>query len=94
MLARYQQTQRLDEPLAMLRDGTTSYYHADGLGSVTSLSNAAGALAQTYTVHLVSMESTFSQFPEGLEWVCTPVGQIAAGRTLQQKDAFAPTTNV
>jgi len=33
----------------MLRSGTTSYYEADGLDSVTSLSNAAGALAQTYT---------------------------------------------
>ncbi len=33
----------------MLRSSTTSYYEADGLGSVTSLSNAAGALAQTYT---------------------------------------------
>jgi RHS repeat-associated protein len=32
----------------MLRSSTTSYYHADGLGSVTSLSNGAGSLAQTY----------------------------------------------
>jgi RHS repeat-associated protein len=47
--ARYTQTQNVDEPLAMLRSGTTSYYQADGLGSVTSLSNASGALAQTYT---------------------------------------------
>src|SRR6266851_6281632 len=27
----------------------TNYFHADGLGSVTSLSNAAGALVQSYT---------------------------------------------
>ncbi len=33
----------------MLRSSTTSYYQADGLGSITSLSNAAGALAQTYS---------------------------------------------
>lgn len=33
----------------MLRSSATSYYHADALGSVTSLSNAAGSLAQTYT---------------------------------------------
>ena len=33
----------------MLRSSATSYYHADGLGSITSLSNSAGALAQTYT---------------------------------------------
>ncbi|SRR6266849_3776050 len=48
-VARYTQTQNIDEPLAMLRSGTTNYYEADGLGSVTSLSNAAGSLAQTYT---------------------------------------------
>jgi RHS repeat-associated protein len=49
-VARYAQTETIDEPLAMLRSATTSYYQADGLGSVTSLSNAAGALAQTYTL--------------------------------------------
>ena len=49
VLARYSQGMNIDEPLAMLRSGATSYYHSDGLGSVTSLSNSAGALAQTYT---------------------------------------------
>ena len=48
VVARYAQTQNIDEPLAMLRSGTTSYYHADGLGSVTSLSSSAGSLSQTY----------------------------------------------
>jgi RHS repeat-associated protein len=32
----------------MLRGGTTSYYQQDGLGSISSLSNSAGALANTY----------------------------------------------
>ena len=49
VVARYSQTDNIDEPLAMLRSSATSYYQADGLGSVTSLSNGAGALAQTYT---------------------------------------------
>jgi RHS repeat-associated protein len=31
------------------RSTATSYYEQDGLGTVTSLSNASGALAQTYT---------------------------------------------
>jgi len=48
-VARYSQTQNIDEPLAMLRSGATSYYHADGLGSISSLSNAAGSIANTYT---------------------------------------------
>ncbi len=49
VVARYEQTQNIDEPLAMLRSSTTSYYNADGLGSVTSLANGAGALTQTYS---------------------------------------------
>jgi RHS repeat-associated protein len=48
-VARYEPTQNIDEPLAMFRSGATSYYHADGLGSVTSLSNAAGSIANSYT---------------------------------------------
>ena len=49
VVARYTHSTDNDEPLAELRSAATSYYHADGLGSITSLSNAAGALAQTYT---------------------------------------------
>ena len=48
VLARYAATQNIDEPLAELRSGTTSYYSQDGLGSVTSLTTSAGALANTY----------------------------------------------
>jgi RHS repeat-associated protein len=49
VLARYTHGAAIDEDLSMLRNGTTSYYHADGLGSITSLSNSTGALANTYT---------------------------------------------
>ena len=49
LVARYTRAKNIDEPLAELRQGTTSYYEQDGLGSVTSLSNSAGAVAQTYT---------------------------------------------
>ncbi len=49
MVARYTQTQNIDEPLADLRSGGSSYYEADGLGSVTSLSSSAGTVADTYT---------------------------------------------
>jgi RHS repeat-associated protein len=49
VVARYAQGPKIDEPLAELQGSTTDYYEADGVGSVTSLSNAAGALAQTYT---------------------------------------------
>jgi hypothetical protein len=39
----------IDEPLAMLRSSAPSYFHADGLGSISSLSNSAGTIANTYT---------------------------------------------
>ena len=48
VVARYSQGLNIDEPLAMLRSGATSFYNADGLGTVTSLSNATGSLVQTY----------------------------------------------
>ena len=47
-VARYEPTQNIDEPLAVLRSGATSYFHADGLGSITSLSSSAGSIANTY----------------------------------------------
>jgi RHS repeat-associated protein len=48
-LTRYTQGSGIDAPLSQLRSGTTSFYQQDGLGSVTSLSNSSGALANTYT---------------------------------------------
>jgi RHS repeat-associated protein len=49
VVARYSQALNIDEPLALLRSSATSYFNADGLGSITSLANASGALVQTYT---------------------------------------------
>jgi RHS repeat-associated protein len=49
VMARYSDGLNVDEPLAMLRSGATSFYNADGLGTITSLANTAGSLAQTYT---------------------------------------------
>jgi RHS repeat-associated protein len=49
VLARYTQGSSVDEELSELRASTTSYYEADGLNSITSLSSAAGVLANTYT---------------------------------------------
>jgi RHS repeat-associated protein len=49
VLARYAQGTDVDEQLIELRSGTTSYYQRDGLGSVTSMSNSAGATSGTYS---------------------------------------------
>ena len=48
MLARYAQGPGIDQPLSEFRSGTTSYYEQDAVGSVSSVSNGTGALANTY----------------------------------------------
>jgi RHS repeat-associated protein len=48
-VARFTQGLSIDESLAMQRGTTTDYYEADGLGSITSLSNSVGTIANTYT---------------------------------------------
>jgi RHS repeat-associated protein len=49
VVSKYAQGQNIDEPLAESTAGASGYYEQDGLGSVTSLTNGAGALAQMYT---------------------------------------------
>jgi RHS repeat-associated protein len=48
LLARYAQTNMVDQPLAEVRGANTSYYEADVLGSVTSLSNPTASLTNSY----------------------------------------------
>jgi RHS repeat-associated protein len=48
-VARYAHALNIDQPLALLRSSATSYYNADGLGSITSLANGSGSPTQTYT---------------------------------------------
>jgi RHS repeat-associated protein len=48
IIARYTHGPGVDEPLIMERTGSTYWYHADALGSITSLSNEAGAIVQSY----------------------------------------------
>ena len=63
VVARYEETQNIDEPLAMLRSNATNYFHADGLGSITPLNNAAGSIANTY-LHVRLIRQT-----NGLDWL-------------------------
>ncbi|TAN44455.1 MAG: RHS repeat protein [Nitrospirae bacterium] len=46
--ARYTHGLGIDEPLAVKKKDHTYYYHADGLGSITSLTDTKGKTAQTY----------------------------------------------
>ena len=50
-VARYSQGLNIDEPLAMLRSGTTNFYNADGLGTITSATSyyhADGLLGRNF----------------------------------------------
>jgi RHS repeat-associated protein len=49
VVASYAQGADIDEPLAMKRNGYVAYYHADGLGSITSLTGNTGQSVATYT---------------------------------------------
>lgn len=46
--ARYTHGPGIDEPLIMDRGGASFFYHTEGLGSVTELTDAAGLVAQAY----------------------------------------------
>jgi RHS repeat-associated protein len=48
LLAHYTQGAGIDEPLAIAETGGSYYYHADGLGSITSLTGGSGQLANSY----------------------------------------------
>lgn len=49
ILARYTGGQDIDETLAQLRSGATNYYQADGLGSITALTNVSGTTSASYS---------------------------------------------
>jgi RHS repeat-associated protein len=48
IVARYSHGPGIDEPLIMEKNGQSFYYHADGLGSVTEITNQSGAVVQRY----------------------------------------------
>lgn len=47
--ARYTYGPRMDEPIAVTRGASTFFYHQDGLGSVTDLTDSAGTTAKSYS---------------------------------------------
>jgi hypothetical protein len=38
----------MDEPLTMERGGNTYYYHRDGLGSITEITDESGVIVERY----------------------------------------------
>jgi len=48
IIARYTHGPGIDEPLITQRGGQSFFYHADGLGSITELTDTAGTVGQSY----------------------------------------------
>ena len=48
VVARYTHGSGIDEPLIMEKNGQSFYYHGDGLGSITEITNQSGAVVQRY----------------------------------------------
>ena len=46
--ARYTHGPGIDEPIAVTKSGSTFFYHQDGLGTVTDLTDSAGSTAKSY----------------------------------------------
>jgi len=49
IVARYTHGPGIDEPLTMEKGSESFFYHADGLGTVTEITDSIGALKQQYT---------------------------------------------
>jgi RHS repeat-associated protein len=49
IVARYTHGPGIDEPVIMEKNGQSFFYHADGLGSITELTNPLGTVVQRYT---------------------------------------------
>ena len=81
--ARYAQTLAIDQPLAEFRSGTTSFYEQDALSSVSSLSNSAGVLANTYT---------YDSFGEALTSSGTLVNDMPGAPSLRSLQGWEPRT--
>jgi RHS repeat-associated protein len=47
--ARYTHGPGIDEPIAVTKGGSTFFYHQDGLGTVTELTDSAGTTAKSYS---------------------------------------------
>lgn len=52
----------IDEPLALERGGSYYYFHADGLGSITHITNSAKAVVQSYTYDAYGMATPSTSF--------------------------------
>jgi len=60
MTAKYVYGAGIDEPIRMERGGQSYYYHSDGLGSVTTLTNSSGTAVESYSYDVFGKPSAVS----------------------------------
>ncbi len=78
VVASYTQGAGTDEPLAMQRGGNTVYYHADGLGSVTSLTDPNAKTVATYVYDSFGNTTATASIFNPLTHSATPVAKTIA----------------
>lgn len=81
----------IDEPLALERGGSFYYYHADGLGSITAITNTSKQVVQSYEYEsfgLVRPSTTFanSYTFTGREWDSETGLMYYRGRTYDMRE--------
>ncbi len=62
----------IDEPLAMERGGNYYYYHADGLGSITAISDAARTVVQRYSYSVFGQPRPTTGFRNTYQFAARP----------------------
>jgi RHS repeat-associated protein len=61
VITRYTFGQQIDQPLGELRSSALAFYHADGQGSITSLTSSGGVLSTTYTYDSYGQQTASSE---------------------------------
>ncbi|HEV8719169.1 MAG TPA: tandem-95 repeat protein [Candidatus Binatia bacterium] len=99
IVARYTHGPGIDEPLIMEKNSQSFFYHPDGLGSITEMTNQSGAVVQRYTyssfgkiesrldanfVQLYTFTSREEDIESGLYYYRARTYDFSIGRFLQQ----------
>ncbi len=79
IVARYTHGPGVDEPLIVEKNGVSSFYHGDGLGSITELTDHSGIVAQSYNYS--SFGKIESQLDPGFVQPYTFTGREFDGET-------------
>ncbi|MEK6762401.1 MAG: RHS repeat-associated core domain-containing protein [Nitrospirota bacterium] len=106
--ARYTHGPGIDEPIAVTKGGSTFFYHQDGLGTVTDLTDATGVTAKSYSYdaygNILESPGTLDQpytytgrevdSESGLYYYRARAYDSVTGRFLQKDPILSPTNQL